>query len=47
MKKTFIVIMAIFLLYGFIRELNLMKTLLVLGGLGTIFAIYRISLALY
>jgi hypothetical protein len=33
---------AILLLYGFIRELNLMKVLLMLGGLGTIYAIYRI-----
>jgi hypothetical protein len=41
MKKAFIVVTAIFLLYGFIRELNLMKVLLALGGLGTIFAIYR------
>jgi hypothetical protein len=41
MKKTFIAITAILLLYGFIRELNLMKVLLMLGGLGTIYAIYR------
>jgi hypothetical protein len=42
MKKAFIAITAIFLLYGFIRELNLMKVLLALGGLATIFVIYRI-----
>ena len=41
MKKAFIAITAILLLYGFIRELNLMKVLLMLGGLGTIYAIYR------
>jgi hypothetical protein len=41
MKKAFIAITAILLLYGFIRELNLMKVLLILGGLGTIYAIYR------
>jgi hypothetical protein len=41
MKKTFIAITAILLLYGFIRELNLMKVLLMLGGLGIIYAIYR------
>ncbi len=32
--------MATLLLYGFIRELNLTKVLLMLGGLGTIYAIY-------
>jgi hypothetical protein len=42
MRKVFIVITAIFLLYGFIRELNLVKVLLALGGFGTIFVIYRI-----
>jgi hypothetical protein len=41
MKKAFIAITAIFLLYGFLRELNLMEVLFALGGLGTIFAIYR------
>jgi hypothetical protein len=41
MKKAFIAITAILLLYGFIRELDLMKVLLMLGGLGTIYAIYR------
>jgi hypothetical protein len=41
MKKVFIAITAILLLYGFIRELNLMNVLLMLGGLGTIYAIYR------
>lgn len=41
MKKAFIAITTILLLYGFIRELNLMKVLLMLGGLGTIYAIYR------
>ena len=42
MKKVFIAITAILLLYSFIRDLNLMKALLMLGGLGTIYAIYRI-----
>jgi hypothetical protein len=41
MKKVFIAITAILLLYGFIRELNLMKVLLMLGGLGAIYVIYR------
>ncbi len=41
MKKAFIAITAMLLLYGFIRELNLMKVLLMLGGVGTIYAIYR------
>jgi len=41
MKKVFIAITAILLFYGFIRELNFMKALLMLGGLGTIYAIYR------
>jgi hypothetical protein len=41
MKKAFIAITAILLLYGFIRELNFMNVLLMLGGLGTIYAIYR------
>ena len=41
MKKVFIAITAMLLLYGFIRELNTMNVLLMLGGLGTIYAIYR------
>lgn len=41
MKKALIAIATICLLYGFIRELNLVKVLLILGGLGTIYAIYR------
>jgi len=42
MKKAFIAITTIFLLYGFIRELNLARALLMLGALGTIFAIYKV-----
>jgi hypothetical protein len=42
MKRAFIAVTTILLLYGFIRELNLMKVLLVLGGFGTIYMIYRI-----
>ena len=42
MKKAFIAITAMLLLYGFIRELNTMNVLLMLGGLGTVYAIYRI-----
>jgi hypothetical protein len=41
MKKVFIAITAILLLYGFMRELNLMKVFLMLGGLGAIYVIYR------
>ncbi len=42
MKKAFIAITTVFLLYGFIREFNLVKVLLILGSLGTIFAVYKV-----
>lgn len=41
MKKVFITITAVLLLYSFMRELNLVNVLLMLGGLGTIYGIYR------
>ena len=42
MKKAFIAITAMLLLYGSIRELNTMNVLLMLGGTGTVYTIYRI-----
>ncbi len=41
MKKAFIITTAVFLLYSFMRQLNLMNVLLMLGGLATIYGIYR------
>jgi len=41
MKKVFITITTVLLLYSFMRELNLVNVLLMLGGLGTIYGIYR------
>lgn len=42
MKKVFIAITTVLLLYGFMREVNFTKVLLMLGGLGTIYAVYRV-----
>jgi len=41
-KKAFIMITTILLVYSFMRELNFMKILLALGGLASVYAIYRI-----
>ncbi len=41
MKKILIITTAVLLLYSFLRQLNLMNVLLMLGGIGTIYGIYR------
>lgn len=41
MKKAFIALTAMLLLYSFFREFNLTKILLVIGGAASIYAIYR------
>lgn len=44
MKKVFITIITALLMYSFLRELDLTKTLTALAGLGTIYIMYRLPM---
>ena len=44
MKKVFITVITMLLMYSFLRELDLMRTLTALAGLGTIYIMYRLPM---